>query len=91
MASRPLLSREYVCVASAQQPPFALDGGIPSCTPFQYPWRQDALEGGELLTGVFRAVLGRDLETSGVFVITNGERGEAPARRDSSMRLCVSV
>jgi len=37
------------------------------------------LEGGELLTCVFRAVLARDLETSGVFVISNGEREDAPA------------
>jgi hypothetical protein len=49
------------------------------------------LESGELLTCVFRAVLARDLETSGVFVISNGEREDAPAGVDSSMRLCVSA
>ena len=49
------------------------------------------LEGGELLTCVFRAALARDLGTSGVFVISNGERESAPARIDSSMRLCVSA
>src|SRR5712691_3855783 len=49
------------------------------------------LEGGELLTCVFRVMLARDLETSGVFVIANGEREGAPARVDSSMRLCVSA
>ena len=48
------------------------------------------LESGELLTCVFPAALSRDLETSGAFVISNGEREEAPARVDSSMRLCVS-
>jgi hypothetical protein len=49
------------------------------------------LESGELLTCVFRAVLARDLEASGVFVVSNEEREEAPARVDSSMRLCVSA
>jgi hypothetical protein len=49
------------------------------------------LESGELLTCVFRAALSRDLETSGAFVISNGEREEAPARVDASMRLCVSA
>ena len=49
------------------------------------------LESGELLTCVFRAALARDLETSGVFIISNGERENAPARIDSSMRLCVSA
>jgi hypothetical protein len=49
------------------------------------------LESGELLTCIFRVVLARDLETSGVFAISNGEREEAPATVDSSMRLCVSA
>ena len=49
------------------------------------------LEGGELLTCVFRVALPRDLEAAGVFVISNGEREGAPARIDSSMRLCVSA
>ena len=49
------------------------------------------LESGEFLTCVFRAALARDLGASGVFVISNGERENAPARSDSSMRLCVSA
>jgi len=49
------------------------------------------LESGELLTCVFRAALSRDLETSGVFVISSEGREEAPARVDASMRLCVSA
>jgi hypothetical protein len=49
------------------------------------------LESGELLTCVFRAVLPRDLETEGVFVISSAGRREAPATVDSSMRLCVSA
>lgn len=49
------------------------------------------LENGELLTCVFRAVLPRDLETEGVFVISSAGRREAPARVDSTMRLCVSA
>ena len=49
------------------------------------------LESGELLTCVFRAALARDLGASGVFVISNGERENAPAKVDASMRLCVSA
>ena len=49
------------------------------------------LEGGELLTCVLRAVLPRDLETAGAFVISSAGRPEAPAKVDSSMRLCVSA
>ena len=49
------------------------------------------LEGGELLTCIFRAVLARDLKTPGVFIISHGEREEATATIDSSMRLCVSA
>ena len=49
------------------------------------------LETGELLTCVFRAVLPRDLEMAGVFVISSAGRQEAPVKVDSSMRLCVSA
>lgn len=49
------------------------------------------LESGELLACVFRAVLPRDLETAGVFVISSAGRQAAPAKVDSSMRLGVSA
>jgi hypothetical protein len=49
------------------------------------------LEGGELLTCVFRVALPRDLKTLGVFVISAAGQAEAPAKVDASMRLCVSA
>jgi hypothetical protein len=49
------------------------------------------LEGGELLTCVFRAALPRDLKAEGAFVVSAAGLPEAPGEFDSSMRLCVSA
>ena len=49
------------------------------------------LEGGELLTCVFRAALPRDLKAEGAFVVSAAGLPEPPGEFDSSMRLCVSA
>lgn len=49
------------------------------------------LESGELLTCVFRAAHPRDLATPEVFVLSREGERKAPARLDSSTRLCVSA
>ena len=49
------------------------------------------LEDGELLTCVFRAALGRDLNAAGAFVLRAAGSREPPGQVDSSMRLCVSA
>ena len=46
------------------------------------------LEGGELLTCVFRVALPRDLEAAGVFVISNGERGRPGGDRFVDAPVC---
>lgn len=49
------------------------------------------VEGGELLTCVFRAVRARDLSAAGAFVVSETGLAEPPTQLDSSMRLCVSA
>lgn len=49
------------------------------------------VEGGELLTCVFRAVRARDLSAAGAFVVSETGLSEPPTQLDSSMRLCVSA
>jgi hypothetical protein len=49
------------------------------------------LEGGELLTCVFRAALPRDLEAEGAFVVSAAGLPEPPGEFDSAMHLCVSA
>ena len=49
------------------------------------------VEGGELLTCVFRAVRARDLSAAGAFVVSETGLLEPPTQLDSSMRLCVSA
>ena len=49
------------------------------------------VEGGELLTCIFRAALARDLSAAGAFVVSMAGLPEPLTKRDSSMRLCVSA
>ena len=49
------------------------------------------VEGGELLTCVFRAARARDLGAAGAFVVSETGLSEPPRQLDSSMRLCVSA
>lgn len=49
------------------------------------------LDGGELVTCVFRATRPRDLDAEGAFVVSSAGRQEPPGKSDSSMRLCVSA